>query len=390
MPTPVESLLSRVLQAERFSNRITNAVVRGYAIRVGRAAERVRLIEEGTVTLAGETDLLRRALRNWGDTSLATLRREILDFARVESRFVGHQLDRIREAEIEKPVHRSVQTVRFTPDWAEAVVNSRPSAATPKPRKGSHTVGRREGKAVSHPDGSIPAQQFRRIGEDSVATYNRVVRSGLLQGRSSSQIARDLSGRINYNRPAVTQRELAQAEGALWRAAPRQIKTEVRTAINQVQNQVNAAVIAANADDFPYYFYVAVLDTRTTAICGSLDGQRFEHGEGPLPPQHFNCRSTTIPAMEGQDSPLPSQRAYRDENGKTRLTMQTSYGNWLSNQSNRVQDAALGASRGELFRRAVSDGNDPGSTISQFLRRDGSEASLAELRRLDIFDSDED
>jgi SPP1 gp7 family putative phage head morphogenesis protein len=43
------------------------------------------------------------------------------------------------------------------------------------------------------------------------------------------------------------------------------------------------------------YRYVATLDSRTSSICAALDGREFEYGKGPMPPQHFNCRSTTVP-----------------------------------------------------------------------------------------------
>jgi len=37
------------------------------------------------------------------------------------------------------------------------------------------------------------------------------------------------------------------------------------------------------------YRYLATLDSRTSAICRSLDGKEFKYGDGPLPPVHFNC-----------------------------------------------------------------------------------------------------
>ena len=29
-----------------------------------------------------------------------------------------------------------------------------------------------------------------------------------------------------------------------------------------------------------------------------LDGQIFDYNKGPTPPQHFNCRSTTVPVVD--------------------------------------------------------------------------------------------
>ena len=43
--------------------------------------------------------------------------------------------------------------------------------------------------------------------------------------------------------------------------------------------------------------YTAVLDSRTTPICRSLDGRIYQVGQGPRPPQHWNCRSIMIPVL---------------------------------------------------------------------------------------------
>jgi len=43
------------------------------------------------------------------------------------------------------------------------------------------------------------------------------------------------------------------------------------------------------------YQYSAILDDRTSEICRGLHGKIFKSGEQPIPPMHFNCRSTLIP-----------------------------------------------------------------------------------------------
>lgn len=388
MPTPTESLLTRVLQVERFSNKVARAIVRGYAIRVGKAAERVRLITEGDSSLAQQTNLLTESMRDWENESRATAKREILRFGRVEAEFAKHQLERIRRTQIEKPVLRSVKIARLTPEWAEAIVDSNPGRLPTLPKAGVAVLGRKEGKALSLPGKGLTLRaQYRRISDETVGIYNRVVQSGLLQGQGPSAVTRTLIGRIEYDRPALRVSELRQARGALWRAAPQQIATLTRTSMNQVQGQIMKHTLARN--DYTHYFYMATLDSRTTVICGSLDGRRFEVGKGPEPPLHFNCRSTMIPASPGQKEALPrGRRAYRDEDGRTRLTSNQSYGTWLKAQSNSVQNSALGASRARLFRRATSEGERPQEVLAQMLRDDGSEASLAELARLDVFDAD--
>lgn len=46
------------------------------------------------------------------------------------------------------------------------------------------------------------------------------------------------------------------------------------------------------------YQYSAVLDDVVSDLCASLDGKIFEAGEEPVPPLHFNCRSTLVPVTK--------------------------------------------------------------------------------------------
>lgn len=43
------------------------------------------------------------------------------------------------------------------------------------------------------------------------------------------------------------------------------------------------------------YQYSAIMDDRTSDICSGLHGKFFKVGDEPIPPMHFNCRSTLIP-----------------------------------------------------------------------------------------------
>lgn len=43
------------------------------------------------------------------------------------------------------------------------------------------------------------------------------------------------------------------------------------------------------------YQYSAILDDRTSDICSGLHGKIFKAGTEPIPPMHFNCRSTLVP-----------------------------------------------------------------------------------------------
>lgn len=49
------------------------------------------------------------------------------------------------------------------------------------------------------------------------------------------------------------------------------------------------------------YQYSAILDDRTSDICSGLHGKFFKAGTEPIPPMHFNCRSTLIPITKYEE-----------------------------------------------------------------------------------------
>ena len=149
--------------------------------------------------------------------------------------------------------------------------------------------------------------------------------------------------------------------------------------MNHVSSQSREAVYSENESLVKGVQYVATLDTRTTDICADLDGQIFKVDEGPRPPQHINCRSTTVPVLRSwkelgidlKEAP-PGTRA--SMNGQ--VAEGTTYGQWLKSQSTSTQNEALGPGRAKLFRSgAVS--------IHQFVDSTGRTLTLDELSRLE-------
>lgn len=83
------------------------------------------------------------------------------------------------------------------------------------------------------------------------------------------------------------------------------LTTVIRTQAAQSYNQARASEFDAMKDAIVGYFYSAILDDRTTALCRSLDSASkgiYKPADRDLinPPKHFNCRSTLIPVMQGQ------------------------------------------------------------------------------------------
>lgn len=136
-------------------------------------------------------------------------------------------------------------------------------------------------------------------------------------------------------------------DGILGGSAKREASAVARTAVQHVANAAHMAVYGQNEDIVDGYIWISTLDRRTSSICKSLDGRTFEVGKGPVPPAHVNCRSTTIPKIDGIDLLSETTRASAD--GQVAAT--TTYYDWLKKQSAGFQDDALGVTRGRLFRR---------------------------------------
>jgi len=201
----------------------------------------------------------------------------------------------------------------------------------------------------------------------------------LLTGESTDKLARRLKGRLRFGQPGSA-RQIAQAGGEVTTVANHQVMALVRTSINQVANAASQQTYEANQSVTSRYRYVATLDGRTSPICRALDGQEFDYGKGPVPPQHFNCRSTTVPLIDyeglGIAPPKPGKRRSRDGLVPANQT----YGQWLHNQSKETKADVLGPEKVPYFNRLARK-YGPTDAIRKFVSEDGSELTLEQLRR---------
>lgn len=92
----------------------------------------------------------------------------------------------------------------------------------------------------------------------------------------------------------------------------------VRTELNYVQNQ--AALHSIKDAGMKYYRFIATLDSRTSTICQSHDGDVFLVEEAMpgknMPPLHPHCRSVISGCLKGEYKPQSGTRIARDEHGK--------------------------------------------------------------------------
>ena len=210
---------------------------------------------------------------------------------------------------------------------------------------------------------SISILQQRRI--------KGIVKQGMTENKAMINIARDL-GRSGLLASTV------------------QLQTLTRTAITETSNYVSNTTYKLNDDVVQGYQYVATLDSRTSLICARLDGKVYAltNKNAPQPPQHFNCRSTTIPVIKSANQLLNTNNnrlqkrkiAGLSDSRRASINGQvpgkTTYSEWLASQPNEVKLAVLGnQKRVTLF-------NSGKVKFSQFSNKDGKLISLKQLEEL--------
>lgn len=216
--------------------------------------------------------------------------------------------------------------------------------------------------ALSRPfQGRLLREWGRDLEQQRFTRVRDALRMGFVEGKPIGDMVRQIRGtRANGFKDGLLEIDRRHAEAV------------VRTAINHTANYARQDLYEANSDIVSEWEYVATLDTRTTPICRALDGKRFKVGKGPTPPQHWNCRSSSVPVIEGFED---AKRAERDPaTGKTIYVSATdNYGDWLRRQSVATQNDVLGVQKAKLFR----EGKLP---IDKFVDN-GRELTLAELRK---------
>lgn len=185
-----------------------------------------------------------------------------------------------------------------------------------------------------------PADLFDMMAGWGDTEINRLVtgvKMGFVQGKTTRQIVKEVVG--PGGRADISQRNAA---------------TVIRTAINHVSTQAREVTYKKNDDIIEKYEWVSTLDSRTSTICRSRDGQKYDIGKGPLPPAHPNCRSTTAPVISSEFDFLDkgAKRAAKGAEGGQQVDASTTYYDFLKQQPAWFQDEALGQTRGKIFRNS--------------------------------------
>mgnify|MGYP000349586760 CR=1 FL=1 len=391
MTTPAR-LYKNAIDLNRYSNSVARRVINAYNNIIIDAVDQLRVIDDlaAPVKAARLRSILaqmKESLDGWAGDATELTATELQGIAELQSQFVT---DELRKVLPEGIANSAVNTVEISPQFAESVVTTDPTqinvvtlsddlfAATyGAPQTYSLTAA--QGATITLPNGQVVSKAFRGIATSQAEQFSQVVRNGLLTGETTQSIAKRLIGSLQFGEEAKTVGQIAAAGGQLTQVADNQIMALIRTSINQVANAASQQVYEANQDITQKYRYIATLDTRTSAICRALDGKEFDYGKGPMPPQHFNCRSTTVPVINykelGFDAPPKGKRASMDGP----VPADETYGEWLAKQPRETQADALGPGKVAYFNR-LSNKYGPTDAMAKLVRDDGSELTLAQLR----------
>jgi SPP1 gp7 family putative phage head morphogenesis protein len=389
MSTP-EALYRNAIDLNRYSNSVARRVINAYNDIIIDSVNQLRTIDDlaapvKAARLRGILAQLKESLAGWAGDATELMVPELQGLAELQSEFVTEEL---RKA---LPVgsRDAVRTVEISPQFAQSVVTTDPTqlnvvalsddlfaAVQGAPQTFSLTAAK--GATITLPNGEVITKAFRGIAVDQAERFSQVVRQGLLTGETTPSIAKRLIGNLQFGEEAKTVRQLVAAGGQATAVADNQVITLVRTSINQVANTASQQVYEANQDITKKYRYVATLDTRTSAICAALDGREFEYGKGPMPPQHFNCRSTTVPIIDPDILPPSTTATRASKDGQVPINQ--SYGEWLAKQPRSVQADALGPGKVAYFNK-LADKYGPRNAIAKLVRDDGAEVTLEQLRK---------
>ena len=397
-------------------NRFSNAVAKKYAVTYNEvilnAAKRLREIDfrqrraGEAVIIAPETRKRLRAiikqakdsLNTWSGATARDFKKELQGITLLQRDFIVNELKKVTSSG-----NVPINSVAISPKYADSFISTDPTQINIFTNKkfteddfiefgaGKFELTARQGAMITLPNGQTVEKAFRGIAASSQEKLALAIRSGVFSGETTQQIARRLVGQLNFEDLDKNVKQIAKKGGDVTKLANYQIQTIVRTSVNQVQNQASQAVYAANSKVAPKYEYVATLDSKTTPICQRLDGQQFEYNKGPTPPQHFNCRSTTVPVVDfkrlQKDYPSleePPATALDTRPSITgRVPQGQAYGDWLLNQDRELQIKTLGSEQKVKFFKTLAGKKDSSGqkALRQIIRTDGTEKTIDQIKK---------
>lgn len=219
-------------------------------------------------------------------------------------------------------------------------------------------------------EGKTTEEWFGGLADSAQTRINKQLMLGVATGETVDQMSRRITGTkaMNY-------------KDGVFNATKREAESIVRTGVNQASTTARETTYEENDEVISGVQIVATLDNRTTMICMAQDGKVYPVNEGPRPPFHWGCRTTTVPVLKSWEE-LGLGDKLQDVPDTTRASMdgevpaKQTYGEWLKDKPDEFQDDVLGPARAELFR----SGEVP---IEGFVNDQGRTLTLAELKHVE-------
>jgi SPP1 gp7 family putative phage head morphogenesis protein len=401
-----EAIFRNALDLNRYSNKVSTDIARRFVDICVDSVQQIASLERVGLGDSYRANRLRsivaqmeKSLSGWKKYANKHVIGELQELAKVEAGFIENQLEKLVPSAAK--ANLQINGIQISPKFAESIVTVDPTKIKSRAVGqqlarflGETSLSDNLGAAMSLPNGNIMQQAFNRIAENSVQLFRSSVEDGLLVGESTAQITRRLLGNSKAKDTANIL-QMAQKGGILTTPPINQVRTLVRTSINQVSNTAALNVYKANSDVTKKYRYVATLDSRTSAVCSALDGRIFTYEDGPKPPQHFNCRSTIVPEIDYDNLPFDppkgiGQRPSDFSGIAVKMPASMNYGEWLLAQPNKIQAQILGGKLNKAtnkyegafryFQRLAGKENDPRQALAKFVRADGSRITLTQLK----------
>ena len=397
-----DSIYRNAIDLNRYGNKVSTDVAKRFVDICVRSVQEIAVLDRKGLGESYRAARLRsivaqmeKSLSGWKKYANTHVISELQGLAKVEAGFIEDQLQKV----IPRGVRKNIQVngVEISPKFAENIVRIDPTKIKSRAVGqqlagflGETTLSDALGANMTLPNGNIVQEAFDRIADGSVQLFRNTVKDGMATGETTPQITRRLLGNSRENDTANIL-QMSQKGGILTTPPINQVRTLVRTSINQVANNAALNVYRANNDITKKYRYTATLDSRTTTVCGALDGRIFEYQQGPMPPQHFNCRSTIVPEIDYENLPFdppPTKRRRATADGP--MTAETDYSKWLYMQPQKVKAQILGGRLNpdtnkyegafRYFDRLVGKEDSTRKALAKFVRADGSRVTLAQLK----------
>ena len=222
-------------------------------------------------------------------------------------------------------------------EWQERSLKTVVNVDTTVPAAGQ-VIAAATATPMVFPDSNVAKQMDSFIKDWSASEIRRVngiISTGFITGQTQQEIVRSV-------------------DQVFDKAVRRNNEAVVRTAVNHMSSVAREQTYKDNDHIVIGYRWISTLDSRTTSPCRSLDQQVFKLDDSyqPRPPFHPNCRSTTVPELDGRFTidDAGGERPSIGDEGRKVVGAKTSYYEFLKQQKPAFQNEAIGPARGRLLR----------------------------------------